>query len=176
MRKPRSDSKIYQLLTTDQQAQVANWLSSGGSKSSYDAVQKKIAKEFRIKISTASLSAFWSQTCSARLTERLSHAAEMATTFAKEAENSGTSFDAATIALIRQRAFELAAADKADFKKLFLMLQTFLKAHKQGLEERKVKLLERKASIADKAEATLKDEKLSKEERDQRLKQIFGLT
>lgn len=76
---------------------------------------------------------------------------------------------------VAQASFEIQAARDRDAK-LFLDLgELRLKEKKSHQDERRIALLEKKAAQADKAEGVTRDETLTPEAREQKLKEIFGL-
>lgn len=100
-----------------------------------------------------------------------------------DARNRPGQFDEATIDLLEQKALELAIAPNADPKNVKALYSLVLKARDQELavqatklEERRIALLEKKAAQAEQAEKALTESGLSAEEREKRMRQIFGLS
>lgn len=143
MRKPRSDSKLLNL-PEEQQAQLAEWLLGGMP---YHVAQGTVEKEFGVRVSLGAFSAFWSEVCSGHLIRRRNEAAEIADEIAAAAAEKAGAFDAATIAAVRQKAFELAISPTAkpkDVRALFMMVQ---KDRDQALTERSVSVAERRVKV-----------------------------
>lgn len=86
-----------------------------------------------------------------------------------------TGLDDATLNTLRARAMELAVTPGSDVKHVSTLYNLVLKAQAQHLEERRVSLLEKKAAAADAAQAALRDSTLTDEEKQARVKEIFGL-
>ncbi|WP_256200395.1 hypothetical protein [Verrucomicrobium spinosum] len=55
-------------------------------------------------------------------------------------------------------------------------MELLLKSRKVAVEERKVAILEQKAAQADKAKELLGDKALTPEERDRKMKAVFGIS
>jgi hypothetical protein len=170
MRKPRSDSKLLNL-PEEQRDEILQMMLSGQP---YHVVQKLIAGDpFKLSVSLSSLSSFYGHEAPKRLIQNRLNALRIASEIKTEAEKNPGRFDAATIEALTQRAFEIAinptaAAD--DVSKLFSLV---LKSRDQDLAARRLKVLEDKAKQADKAK-DVSDSPLSAEEKQTRLKQIFG--
>lgn len=98
---------------------------------------------------------------------------------ASEAKSSPVDFDAATIELIRQMAFELADSDSADPKELTTLVSLLLKYKDQALKERQVSVAERRLALLEQREEaardTLGDVQLTPDQREQRMREIFGI-
>jgi hypothetical protein len=75
---------------------------------------------------------------------------------------------------ISQIAFELSINPKATSKDVKIFFDMVLKAGDQVLESRKLVLLEEKAKQADEAKETLGDGTLTPEQKQLRMRQIFG--
>lgn len=134
MRKTRSDAKLLNL-PEEQQAQLAEWLLGGMP---YHVAQASVEKEFGVRVSLGAFSQFWAEVCTPQLLRRRSEAAQAADEIAAEASRRPGAFDEATLAALRQKAFELAISPNAspkDVKALYVLIQ---KARDQDLEERKV--------------------------------------
>lgn len=160
-------------LPEQQQAQLADWLLGGMP---YYAAQKQVQDQFGVEVkSLKSFSRFWQEVRAPALASRRRLARETADSLADEARARPGQFDAATIDALKQKAFELSISPQAhprDVKALFMLV---LKARDQDLTERKVAILERRAAQADQAAQAVGDGQLSPEEKERRLKQIFGI-
>lgn len=125
-------------------------------------------------------SEFWSQFRLYLRAARRRTAAEGANAVADEAQKSPAEFDAATIDLIRQLAFELADSDNADPKDVKNLVSLLLKRKDQELKERQVDLAAKRLELLiqreEAAKHTLGDEQLTPEERDQKMREIFGIS
>lgn len=170
MRKPRSDSKLLNL-PEEQQAQLGEWLLSGMP---YHQAQELVEKQFGLRVPLGSFTAFYQQVCEPHLLQRRSRAVQMAQSVAEEASSRPGTFDPATIDQLRQKAFELSISPNANPKDVKALFMLVLKARDQELTERRIVLLEKKAAQADQASDVVASE-LSSEEKQQRLKAIFGI-
>lgn len=176
MRKTRSDSKLLNL-PEEQQAQLADWLLGGMP---YHQARQVVAQPppdgFGLTVSLNAFSGFWQSVCAPLLIARRHRAVTTAESVAEEASKTPGRFDAATIDALKQRAFELSiqpACDPRDVKSLFSLV---LKARDQDLVERRIVILEKKATQADQAEEVVRNVTLSPDERMSRFKEIFGIT
>ena len=140
MGKPRSDAKLLNL-PAEQQDKIADWLLDGvetedGLTTSYKAVAAQVYLDLGVKTSVGALYEFYRQVCAPRRLRRASVAAEQ---FAGVV-NEGADFAAPTIALLRQKAFEILAADKTDPKELLAFFGSVLDQQKLELKTRELDL------------------------------------
>ena len=160
-------------LPEEQQAQLADWLLGGMP---YYEAQKQVRDQFGVTVkSLKSFTGFWEHVCAGQMVRRRNQACSMAHEIAAEAEKRPALFDQATIDALKQKAFELSISPQAKPKEVKALFMLVLKARDQDLTERKVALLEKKAAQADQAANAVGDQKLSPEEKERRLKQIFGI-
>jgi len=175
MKKPRSDSKLLNL-PEEQQAQLADILLSGMR---YHDAKKFVETEFHITTSLASLSAFWDEVCTSALITRRQQAVTTADEIAAEVQKKPGQFDSATINAIKQKAFELSISPRSAPGEVKALFSLILKARDQDLKNKDIDIKLRRLEIVEKqsasARATLADGSLSQEQREQRMKQIFGL-
>jgi hypothetical protein len=75
----------------------------------------------------------------------------------------------------KQLAFEFLSEDAPDPEAIKALLDALTKANKQALDREKFEEAKRKALLADKAKEVSDDTALSAEEKQARLKQIFGM-
>lgn len=176
--KPRSDSKLDSLPANQKQA-LEQWLFEENI--SLDEAQKRVWQDFNVRCSTASLSGFYQRVSQRRLLERITENARKATEIEDQFQKNKAPVPAAVVKLVTQLAFEEITAGK-DLDKDFvvkltkLAVDSGLKAKKLELDERRIALLEEKAQQATEAEKALSDSKLTPEEREKRMRQIFGLS
>lgn len=175
MKKTRSDAKLMNL-PEEQQAQIVEWLLGGIP---YRQARELIEKEFSIKTSFAALSSFWDNVCTPALLARRQRAVTTADEMASAAQKMPGKFDAATLDAIRQAAFNLAIQPQSspgDVKKLFTLL---LKARDQELKNKDIEIKLRRLELVEKqvnnARSALNDAALNPAQREQRIKEIFGL-
>jgi len=174
--KPRSDSKLASL-NPEQKAQLRTWLVDENK--SYEDVQQLLKDDFNVRVSTGALSRFYATDCFAL---RSSEAKEFAERVVGELKTSGENFDAATLALVKQKAFERAYAKNGNLDELAVLAKIIadsaklkLKERDQQLTERRIVILEQKAALADKATGIERDETLTEEEKSKRMRALFRL-
>jgi pyruvate/oxaloacetate carboxyltransferase len=145
----------------------------------YDEVQERLHEDCGIKTSIGALSQFYATQC---FSLRFSQAREIADTVAGEMARSPDKFDEATISLIRQKAFERAAARGGNLDELAILAKILhdsaklrLKEQDLALTERRIKLLEEKAAQADQAKGIVGDKELTEQEKAARLRSLFGM-
>ena len=132
MKKPRTDS-LLKHLPEDQYQEVVEWMLSGLP---YRVIKTRLAEKFNVVVkSDATLSDFWADCCSDVLLKRRLGAVSVAEDLASEAAKNPGRFDQATIQLLQQKAFELAAnplADPKDVKSLYMLV---LKSRDQDIDQ-----------------------------------------
>lgn len=175
-KKPRSDNKLASLPTPVREQLIA-WLVEENLP--YEKVKERLHMDFAVEVSIGALSRFYATSC---FSLRSSEAKEFAEHVVQEAVKMDATYDQATLALIRQKAFERAYAREGNLEELATLAKIIgdsrklqLKEQDQKLTERRITILEKKASQAEAAEGVTRDEKLTPEQRQQKLKEIFGL-
>lgn len=175
-RKPRSDSKLDSL-PEEQREALRSWLTEDNL--SYEQAQAKLKQEFAVSTSISSLQSFWRRRC---FRVRASEAKDFTKKLEKELKNSSEDFDEATLALIRQKLFERAMAEKGDLNEISTLAKIIgdsqklaLKAQHIELQSRRLKLLEKKAEQADAAEKIAANGEMTPEQKDREYKAIFGI-
>lgn len=175
-RKPRSDSRLASL-NPEQKALLRTWLIDENL--SYEAAKDRLHQDFNVETSVGALSQFYATECFALRSSEAKAFAEQVETELLSAE---PTFDKATLALVKQKAFERAYAKNGNLSELAILAGIIgdsaklkLKEKDQQLAERRVALLEKKAAQADAAEGVTRDEALTPEQREAKLKEIFGL-
>ena len=106
MAKKRSDSKLG---AEPIRSRVIQWLVEDNL--SYDDAQKQIWDDFGVRVSKGTLSEFYRTEC---FTLRSSEAKAFAEHVVETAQADGDKYDEATLALIKQRAFEQVLLDSGD--------------------------------------------------------------
>jgi len=126
---------------------------------------------------------FWSRFKPFLRLARRRAAAEGANASVEEARKSPVDFDEACLDLIHQLAFELLDSEAADPKEVSLLVRLLLKHKDQKLKERLVEVAERRAALAEQRQAgttttggTGNGTAMDAEERERRIRQIFGIT
>lgn len=183
-RKPRSDSRLANL-PEDDRTRLLEWFTTPGM--SLSEIRKLCELDAEkgglgVKTSTGALSAWWSKHGPEFLIARRSQARSLANDLAEEAKANPAQFEAATIDSIQQQAFTMAqqpGVQPKDVKALFSLILKVrdqeVKRQELALADRRVALLERKAKQAEEAEGIASDGKLSAQEKEARIKAVFGL-
>lgn len=173
--KPRSDSKLA-ALTPQQKAQLRTWLVDENK--GYAEVQALLRDDFNVRVGITAIRRFYASDC---FSLRSSEAKEFAELVVQELKTSGQSFDTATLALVKQKAFERAYAKNGDIEELAQLAKIIgdsakleLKRRDQQLTERRIVILEQKAAQADAAKKVADNSELSEAEQLARYKAIFG--
>jgi hypothetical protein len=174
--KPRSDSKLASL-SPEIKAQLRTWLVDENK--SYEDVRDLLYQDFNAKVGVGAVGRFYNSDCFAL---RSSEAKEFAEQVASELQTTGTSFDEATIALVKQKAFERAYARNGNLDELATLAKILgdsakleLKRKDQQLTERRIVILETKAAQADAAKSITGDTKLSDSEKAAQMRALFGM-
>lgn len=174
-KKPRSDSKVAGL-APEIRAEVARRL--GEANESYKDVATWLKAEHGVTVSDGALCNWysvhsWSQNAAT--------ARQFAEQVKAESKAQGN-YDAATLALVQERAYIMARTQGADVNALATLAGIIgdsaklrLKEREVALTERRVVLLEKKAAQADAAEGIVKDGDLNEAEKAQRLRSLFGM-
>lgn len=165
MKKLRKDSK-FGLLSDALRDELAELMLSG--KAGLDDIQAWLAKH-GVVVSQQSISEYYRNHV---LPTKWRHMNRVATELNKV--DDAPASDAAHRA-VAQKVFELSTDPHADPKLLSEFYKLMLAGQRQAVDERKLALLEAKAKAADEAQATLKQDDLSPEEREQKIREIFGL-
>lgn len=172
-RKPRSDSKL-DALPEPQFMELRDGLLDG-SKGSYEECLSWLATECGVHSTLSALSSFYRRHCKPLVAERRQYAAMRAEALGEAMEADPVDWDAAIIERTKQLTFEFLDSGKPEPEDMRRLLDGILKARSQTVDERKVALMEAKAKQAEEAEKVTGDAALSAEEKQARLKSIFGM-
>lgn len=136
MKKTKS---ILLKLPEEQQAQLAEWLLSGMP---YHKARELVVAQFNVQFSSLSVfKPFWEEVCVPALLARRHRAVQTADTVADDAaKRSGAKLDAATIAALKQKAFELAISPGQDPEAVKSIMGLVLKVRDQDLDAQKIDL------------------------------------
>lgn len=150
--------ELFQLLRRNTQEKVIAWLK----------------ERHGVSTSAGALSEFWGwyQRCGS-LKQAATFADQLALQFAKMPQ---LNLAAEQAAAITQTVFELQAAQDRDPKLFFALRKSQRDSKKLQLDERKVQILEAKAAAADKAAGIAGDEALTPEQKERRIKAVFGIS
>lgn len=143
MRKPNSNAVLLNL-PEDQQAQLCEWLMSGLG---YHRVVELVQKEFGITTSMQAMSRFWDKIVGPAYLARRARAVKLADVVADDAAKNPGQFDQATLELIKQKAFDVAANPNAPTDAIKDLLGLCLKARDQDIAERKAAVDEQKLQL-----------------------------
>lgn len=148
---------------------------------SYDVALERLHLDFGVRSSRSALERFYRRTAQRRLLERIARNASEANEIEAEFTKNPAPVPQAVVKLVTQLAFEEITAGRAMDKEFIVKLTKLavdsgLKAKKLELDQRRIELLEAKAKQADEASKALGDSKMTEEEKQQRLRQIFGMS
>jgi len=176
MPKDRGDSKLA-TLPMHQRDMLRGWLVEENL--TYDAARERVRMDFGVETSNRALSVFFARECFA---DRFREAGEFADRVAAELAACPDKFDEATISLLKQKAFERAVARDGDLKELQILAGILgdtaklrIKQQEVELAGRRVVLLEKKAEQADAAESITRDESLTPEQREKKMRSLFSI-
>ncbi len=177
MKKPRSNSKLDQL-PPNQREMLIRWLTEENV--SYDDAKKRLKEDFNVSTSLGALSRFYATKC---FLMRAGEARAFAELVTQQAKEGGGDFDEATLALVKQRAFERAVAKDGDIDELATLAGIIGESAKLDIKrraldqtDRRIALLERAEKERDAAKATTENPTLTDAEKMARYREIFGMT
>jgi hypothetical protein len=167
MKKPRGDSKLKTLPDALQEELFQRLRRTTGAK-----VRAWLQAAHELDTSEAALSEFFSWYARAGwVKQSVSIADQLKTQIAQLPQ---LKEDAKTVSEIAQVSFEIMAAQNRDSKFFLDLMRERREQARLALDERKVKILEAKAALADAAKAVAGDANLTEAEQLIRYKQIFG--
>lgn len=166
-RKPRGDAKL-KTLPEELQAEIHARLGKG----THAAVRKWLEAEMSISTSLGALSDFYSWYSLRRDLQDADQEVQSLLQLISEGEYN---LDTRQLESLGNTLFLLRARASGDWKQHKAAVELLLKSRKVSVEERKVTLLEAKAAQADQAKELLGDADLTPEERDRRMKAVFGI-
>ena len=138
----RSDKKLARLPAA-QQDQLIAWLLD--ERLSYRQAQERLLQECRVKVSHMTVYKFYLEVC---LPLRLRRAAQAANRLPERAGVVMGTWDASSVALVKQRYFELLAAPAADPKELALFATQVVHADRMRSDREKMKLQRQQTATA----------------------------
>lgn len=175
-RKRRSDAKLH-ALPEPVKEQLIRWLTEENV--SYETAKERLEMDFNVRVSVGALCDFYATEC---YLQTSASAQEFVTRVEAEVKADGRAYDAATMKLVRQRAYMLARTQGASVKDLATLAGIIgdaakleLKAQEVAIAGRRLALLEKKAAQADAAKGVADDETLTDEQRTAKLRQIFRM-
>jgi hypothetical protein len=134
-RKPRPDKKLA-ALSEEQAAELFGWMRSGAS---YAAIRLRVAKEFRLDVSTRALSEFWEERVTEETTERNLRAVGMADKFGDLLAEKLPTMTKALKADLTQKALELSLTG-GDMKAVEAMMSIVGGMNAAELQRAKIQL------------------------------------
>lgn len=140
MKKPRSDSKLLNLPEAQRDA-LADWLLEGIS---YVDAKERLHMDYCVETSTAALGGFYQHYCAPL---RLRRAAAAADALPELSGGLMADWDAASIALVRQKYFELLAAPFADPKEVAVFAAQVGDINRGKLEREKLRFNRQKEAV-----------------------------
>lgn len=171
--KPRADAKLKSM-PQEWQDDLCTWLAVENV--TYSEARKRLIEKYEVKTSLASLSDYYSTVA---VPWKYAQARGLADEFAKL--QSGE-FDEAALKRLQQLLFEVTVSNRVDLKAVKTLAKIVGDSHKLNLaqerlelDRRKVKLLEAKAAQADQVAGVAGDKSLSAQEKERRIKAVFGI-
>lgn len=150
MPKPRSDAKLKSL-PPNQRDMLIRWLVDENV--SYEKARERLREDFGVETSTGALSAFYSNEC---FTVRYGQARDLAETIGQAMTSEPEKFDEATIAMVKQKAFERAVAKDGDIKELAILAGILTDTAKLRIKEKEVDLASRRVGLLEEKAAQAK--------------------
>lgn len=165
--KVRSDSKL-KTLPEERQAQIAEMLRA----SSLEEVKAQLAQD-GLDTSVASLSEFYSWYHMRRQYQQTEDTVQAMLDILKQEK---PEISDQQIFNYGQQVFSVLALKEGDNENWARIQRLHLRSQHERLLERRVRLLEKQAEQNDRAKTTLVDADLTPEQRDRKLKEIFGIS
>jgi hypothetical protein len=178
MRKIRSDSRLSKI-PENQREMLKVWFFEENLSDA--EVSKRCWQDFAVRVSPTAVRGYRQHLEQERILEKIVRDAQAANEIGEAFEKNPAPVPRVVANLVTQLAFEelrKGANLDPDFVVTLtkLAIDSGLKAKKLELDERKVALLEQKAKQAEEAEKALGDSDLTPEQKQQRLRQIFGMS
>lgn len=178
MKKTRADSKI-ESLPPAARAALTGWLFDDNL--SYQVCDQRLQQQFSCSVGHTALSQFYQRQAAQRMIDRIASGRALAEGIATDLKAAAPLLEESTLQLIAQKSFDLAISQQTDIDGLATLTQLLLKARKQATDEKalaldreKFELLKKKAEMADATEQVITDAELTTEQREQRIKEIYG--
>jgi len=168
-RKVRSDCRPMTELDDEQQQQVFDWIKQLGFEKARLLAEKETGKRF----SLGSLHTAYGHWVKAESENRILQAVTGADAILGAAADNLPKIDQAMEAALKQAAFE--AALTKDNETIKTLVNLVLKFKSAEQDDRKIALQERRLKQAEEAEAVTKDERLTPEQQQAKLREIFGM-
>lgn len=170
-KKPRCDSKLDAMPESRVLALRDMMLAGKGHRELFDW----LALECGVTCSPSALTAFYKRHCAPVVRERRQFSVMKAEALGEAMAADPVSWDEKIVERTKQLAFEFMSGDQIDPDAVKALLDALTKANKQSLDREKFEEAKRKALQAEKAQEVTGNEALTPEEKQARLKQIFGM-
>ena len=174
--KPRADAKLKSM-PQEWQDDLCSWLTIENI--TYADARKRLIEKYEVSTSPSALSDYYS---SVAVPWKYARAHGLAAEFAKSMEGD-SQFDGVTTKRLQQLFFEMSVTNRVDLKAIKTLAKIVGDSHKLSLaqdrlqlDKRKVKLLEAKAELADQAKGLAGDKTLTPQEKERRIKAVFGIS
>ena len=167
-RKPRSDSKLL-TLPEERQLEAFDAIKRQG----YTKARLWIAEHLGVDVSIGAMASAYKRWIRRESENRILQAVTASDAILESAAGKLPKLDQAMEAALKQAAFE--AALSGDNETIKTLVGLVLKFKSADQDDRKIALQERRLKQAEEAEAVVKTAELTPEEREARLKQIFGM-
>ncbi len=141
MRKPRADS-VLDSLPPERREQLVRWLVDENLK--YPEAVVRVWEKFGVKTSVSALQKFYARKC---FTLRADQAKEFADLVVSQAEADPAKFDEATLALVKQRAFERVYARDGNINELSMLAGILGDSAKLELKRQEIALRESQQAL-----------------------------
>ena len=178
-RKPHSNAVLPHLPMEQQQALVS-WLLDEGV--SFRAAVKKLADKFSVRTNHDAVFNYYHDFCVPELLRRRAVQVGTANAVMEEARQSPGGWTEAALENLGQMAFEMSmrpGVNPKDVKAIFTLVLKSVdqkaKASAAELEREKFELMKKKAQAADDAKGIVGDAALTPDEKQRRLKNLFGM-
>lgn len=177
-KKPRSDSK----LDTMPESRVLELRDKLMANASHKDILSWLAVECGVTVSGSALTSFFKRHCAPLVRDKRRLAVLKSEALGDAMAKEPAKWDGAIVEKVKQRVFEFLDNDDAKPEELMLVVDAVTKANKDKRDDAKAQLerekfeeAKRKAQLADDAKRITGDQALSAEEKQARLKQIFGM-
>ncbi|MCW1884006.1 DUF3486 family protein [Luteolibacter flavescens] len=177
-KKPRSDSKL-DAMPESRVLELRDMLMAGAK---YQDALGWLAVECGVQVSSSALTSFYRRHCAPLVRDKRKLAVLKSEALGDAMSKDPAKWDGAIIEKVKQRVFEFLDADSAKPEELMLVVDAVTKANKDrrddkkaALEREKFEEQKRKARKAEEAEGVVGNDALSADEKQKRLKQIFGM-
>jgi hypothetical protein len=170
-KKPRADSKLDAM----PESRVLELRDMLLASKAHKEIHSWLFSECGVTVDSSALTRFYKRHCAPVIRERRQFSVVKAEALGSAMAKDPVTWDDKIVERTKQLAFEFLSEDAPDPEAIKALLDALTKANKQALDREKFEEAKRKALLADKAKEVSDDTALSAEEKQARLKQIFGM-